>query len=57
MVLVLHMVLELVLHMVLELHMELELHRSKRQQPERCRTSCVHANERVNLLASKIHRS
>ena len=55
--LVLHMVLVLVLHMVLQLHMELELHRSKRLLQERCRTSCVHANERANLLASKIHRS
>jgi hypothetical protein len=51
------MVLVLALHTVQVLHMVLVLHRSKRQQLGHCRTSCVHANERANLLASKNHRS
>jgi hypothetical protein len=51
---VLHKELELELHKELQLHKELvlELHRSKHlQQQERCRTSCVHEDEREDLLA------
>ena len=54
--LVLHKVLELELHMELELHRkEQELHKEQLHrmhlQLERCRTSCVHEDEREDLLA------